>query len=204
MTQGSAPVVLKGFEQHKIFWDPKWGKYSVKVAPGEFYIANADMVITTVLGSCISACIHDPLMKCGGINHFMLPATGSNDDLNRSMRYGLFAMEQLINELMKLGCSRDRLQVKLVGGGDMMGTAFNQIGQQNIDFIRQYVKDEGLNILAEDLGGDQARRVVYFPLEGRMLVNKLDHREDQRLIEEERSFRVDVDQHLDESDVELF
>ncbi|MGH1462014.1 MAG: chemotaxis protein CheD [Neptuniibacter sp.] len=204
LSKGMLPSALRGFEGFKPFWEPRWSKYAVKVAPGEFYVSNSDMVITTVLGSCISVCIHDPVKKLGGLNHFMLPNSGSNDDLSRSMRYGFFAMEQLINELMKYGCRRESLQIKLTGGGEMIRSAINQIGQQNIDFILQYLKDEGLNFIASDLGGNRARKVAYFPLEGRMLVNKLDHREDQRLIEEERTFRVDVDSHLDDTDVELF
>lgn len=202
-TKGSPPKALRGFEGLKPFWEPRWKRYAVKVKPGEFYISGSDMVITTVLGSCISACIYDPNAGFGGINHFMLPAGTHDEDLYRSSRYGLFAMEQLVNELMKLGCQRSSMQVKLTGGGDMMGGMIS-IGQQNIDFILNYISEEGLRLLASDLGGDQARRVAYFPMEGRMLVNKLDHREDQRLIEEERSYRVDVDQHLDDSDVELF
>lgn len=197
------PKALRGFEGMKLFWEPRWERYAVKVKPGEFYVSDSDIVITTVLGSCISACIFDTQTQMGGLNHFMLPEGTQGEDLYRSSRYGLFAMEQLVNELMKHGCQRENMQIKLTGGGDMMG-GMTSIGQQNIDFILQYIKDEGLSVLAKDLGGDQARRVAYFPTEGRMLVNKLDHRDDQRLIEEERSYNVDVDQHLDDSDVELF
>jgi len=197
------PRGLSGFEQFNSFWEPRWELYAVKVKPGEFYIANDDLVITTLLGSCVSACIFDPVTGYGGLNHFMLPTGGPNDDLQRSSRYGLFAMEQLINELMKHGCLRENLQVKLTGGGNMMSGIAN-IGQQNIDFILKYIDDEGLKLIASDLGGDQARRVAFFPTTGRMLVNKLDHRDDQRVIAEERSYQIDVDQHLDDSDVELF
>lgn len=196
------PRQLREFSGFRPFWEPRWGRYAVKVKPGEHYVANDDVVITTVLGSCVSACVYDPEMRMGGLNHFMLPA-GDTQDLSRSSRYGLFAMEQLINDLMKHGSRREALQVKLTGGGNMMG-GLSDIGQQNIDFILKYMKDEGLNLIASDLGGDQARRVAYFPLEGRMLVNKLDHREDRKLIEEERSYRVEVDRNLDDSDVELF
>lgn len=193
--------MVTGFEHFKMFWEPRWERYATKIKPGEFYITNQNMVITTVLGSCISACIHDPVTKFGGMNHFMLPA--ESEDQGRSMRYGLFAMEQLVNELMKRGCDRHRIQVKLTGGGDMMGGLTN-IGQQNIDFIKQYIVDEGLRVLSTDLGGDQARRVAYFPVEGRLLVNKLDHRSDKVVIEEERNFSVDVDHTPDGGDVELF
>lgn len=196
------PQQLSDFSHFGPFWEPRWKRYAVKVKPGEHYVANEDVVITTVLGSCISACIYDPVMRLGGLNHFMLPA-GEADHIGSSSRYGLFAMEQLINDMMKQGCQRQDMQVKLTGGGNMM-VGLSDIGQQNIDFILKYIEDEGLNLIASDLGGDQARRVAYFPLEGRMLVNKLDHREDQRLIEEERSYRVEVDRNLDDSDVELF
>ncbi|WP_286239174.1 chemotaxis protein CheD [Neptuniibacter halophilus] len=197
------PTLLHDFSGAKLFWEPRWKCYAVKVYPGDYFVANTELVITTVLGSCISACIHDPVAGFGGMNHFMLPEGDARDDLCRSSRYGLFAMEQLINELMKHGCSRHNMQVKLTGGGRMIAGMSN-IGQQNIDFILKYIEDESLNLIASDLGGDQARKVAYFPLEGRMLVNKLDHREDQRLIEAERSYQVDVNQHLDDTDVELF
>lgn len=201
-SERKVPKQLAEFINAKLFWEPRWERYAVKVKPGEHYVANTDLVVTTVLGSCISACIHDPVMRYGGLNHFMLPS-GDNSDLTRSMRYGFFAMEELINDMMKHGCRRETMQVKLTGGGNMIG-GLSDIGQQNIDFILQYIKDEGLKLVASDLGGDQARRVAYFPYEGRMLVNKLDHRDDQRLIEEERSYRVEVDRNLDDSDVELF
>jgi len=197
------PKFLSGFENFHAFWEPKWELYSVKVKPGEFYIANDDLVISTLLGSCVSACIYDPVKCCGGLNHFMLPAGEYDQDIQRSARYGLFAMEQLINELMKHGCQRDDLEVKLTGGGHMI-MGLTNIGQQNINFILQYIQDEGLKLTAQDLGGDQARRVAFFPKTGRLLVKKLDHRDDQRLIAQERSYRIDVEQHLDDSDVELF
>ena len=202
-TRPAPPAALPGFEDMRAFWEPKWQCYAIKVQPGAFCISHENIVLTTVLGSCISACIFDPLRNIGGMNHFMLPASIHADDGGRSMRYGLFAMEQLINGLLRLGSRREDLQVKLTGGGDMM-SGVTSIGQQNIEFIEDYVAAEQLQVLAADFGGDQARKVAYFPQEGRMLVSRLDHRDDQRLIEEERSYRQDVDSHLDDSDVELF
>lgn len=202
-TRPAPPRALPGFEHMRSFWEPKWECYATKVQPGEFCISKEKVVLTTVLGSCISACIYDPKLRVGGMNHFMLPAGMHANDGGRSMRYGLFAMEQLINGLLRLGSRRENLQVKLTGGGDMMGGVTN-IGQQNIEFIEDYVAAEQLQVLATDFGGDQARKVAYFPQEGRLLVNRMDHRDDQRLIEEERSYRQDVDSHLDDSDVELF
>lgn len=202
-TKPPAPKPMRGFEHMRAFWEPRWECYAIKVQPGAFCISKEKVVLTTVLGSCISACIYDPELKIGGMNHFMLPTSNMKDDGGRSMRYGLFAMEQLINGLLRLGSRRESLQLKLTGGGDMM-QGITSIGQQNIDFIKDYVAAEQLQVLAADFGGDQARKVAYFPQEGRMLVNRMDHRDDQRLIEEERSYRQDVDCHLDDSDVELF
>jgi len=194
--------VLPGFEYIKSFWSPKWERYSVKVKPGEFYVTREDMVISTVLGSCISVCIFDPQRGFGGMNHFMLPDTHTGEALDRPLRYGFFAMEQLVNELMKHDCRREFMQVKVTGGARMNGNSV--IGSQNIDFINEYVEQEGLNLTAIDVGGDQARQVVFFPSQGRMLVNKLSHREDLHLIDEEKVYRDKVDLSLDDTSVELF
>lgn len=196
------PKIVPGFNSYSLLWSKQWHLYSVKVKPGEFYVANDEVVITTVLGSCISACVFDDEMKLGGLNHFMLPNIPGQTEI-RCLRYGLFAMEQLINEMMKLGCTRQRMQVKVTGGGDMLGGDVN-IGEQNIAFIQQYLLDEKLQLVSQDVGGDRARKVAYFPTTGRMLVNKLSHRDDQQLIKEESSYRVEADHQLDEADVELF
>ncbi|MDF2182579.1 chemotaxis protein CheD [Neptuniibacter sp. CAU 1671] len=197
------PRIVPGFEQFHLFMDPKWGKYAAKIGPGDYYVACDDMIITTVLGSCISACIHDPVMGMGGVNHFMLPPTDANQESSRSLRYGLFAMEQLINGLMRFGCQKSNMQVKISGGGKILA-GMTDIGKQNIDFVMRYINDEGLNLLASDVGGTSARKVVYFPTQGRMLVNKLDHKEDKRLALVERAFRVQVEHDVDDNDVELF
>ena len=137
------------------------------------------------------------------MNHFMLPSNGLKSDQERSLRYGLFAMEQLINELMKQGCDRNQLRIKLTGGGDMV-KGMGSVGQQNINFILNYIRDENLNLVASDLGGNQARRVAFFPSEGRMLVNKLNRNDDQKVIHEEKVYRADIDLQLDDTDIELF
>ncbi|MFW1678017.1 chemotaxis protein CheD [Pontibacter sp. JAM-7] len=198
------PRLVEGFEHFSLYWDPKWGKYSAKIGPGDYYVACDDMVITTVLGSCISACIYDPVIGMGGVNHFMLPPSDTRGESSRSLRYGLFAMEQLINGLMRFGSQRRDMQVKISGGGKILA-GMTDIGRQNIDFVTRYIRDEGLNLLASDVGGTSARRLVYLPLEGRMLVNKLGHQEDKRLALVERAFGVQVEHELDDNnDVELF
>lgn len=185
------------------YWDPKWQRFTIKVSPGDYFVTREDLAITTILGSCISACIRDPETGIGGMNHFMLPDGDDQDDQDRPLRYGMFAMEKLINELMKTGCKRQNLEIKLCGGGDMMGGSTN-IGDQNIDFIMQYLANDGLPLTASDMGGNQARRVAYFPLTGKMLIKKLDPRGNLGLAQQEQRYRVDVDHQLDDTDTLLF
>jgi chemotaxis protein CheD len=199
----SLPKVLPGFENSHCFWEAKWERYTVKVLPGEFYISKEDIVLSTVLGSCISVCIYDPLLDFGGMNHFMLPASSEQDDIERPLRYGLFAMEQLINGMMKNGCTRENMQIKVTGGGALISGLIS-IGTQNINFIKKYIVEENLQLISIDLGGDQARRVAYFPKTGRMLVKKLSHLDDQHLITQESTYRTNVDKSLDDTEIELF
>ncbi|MGB1238546.1 MAG: chemoreceptor glutamine deamidase CheD, partial [Pseudomonadales bacterium] len=197
------PRVLPGFESIQAFWQPKWKRYCVKIKPGEFYVSGESIVITTVLGSCVSACIYDEHCGIGGMNHFMLPQSGQSSNLSRSMRYGLFAMEQLINEIMKHGGKREHMQVKITGGGNMLNS-YGGVGAQNIEFIQNYIKEEQLQLSGCDLGGTSARKIAYFPDEGRMLVNKIGANESLNLVESERSFRERATSSVDDTEVELF
>jgi|UPI0003FF30CE chemotaxis protein CheD len=190
-------------------WDPRWQAYTVKIGPGDYYVAavragERPPLITTVLGSCVSVCICDPKAGLGGMNHFMLPdEQPGNDPLSRSARYGAFAMEQLINELLHFGASRDRLEVKVTGGGDMTGGHW-QIGEQNARFVHRYLLSEGFRVLSEDLGGACSRRVVYDPAVGRMLVKKSEAQWRTELLEQERRYRDTIVSEPDGGDVELF
>jgi len=145
--------------------------WMVKMFPGEFYVTNKpDEMIVTVLGSCVSACIRDPFIGVGGMNHFMLAQHTSGawgSDL-RSARFGNFAMEKLINELLKAGCARERLEVKVFGGGNVTDTS-NAVGTENAEFVLRYLQAEGLRCAAQDLGGEQPRRIHYYPATGRVV-----------------------------------
>jgi len=170
------------------FYDPITASWMIKVLPGKFYITRrADEVIVTVLGSCVSACIRDVQTGIGGMNHFMLAsdAAGHWGGDQRSTRYGNFAMEKLINELIKAGCPRERMEVKVFGGGNVTDTK-NQIGTQNAEFVLRYLEDEGLPCSAHDLGGPYPRRIQYFPSTGRV-VRKLLIGGDRDLIVREES-----------------
>lgn len=199
------PSVLAGFTHFHHWWDNQWGRYTVKIAPGELYVANDDIVLTTVLGSCVSACLYDPIAGVGAMNHFMLPDGGNhNDQVSRLARFGSYAMDQLLNEMLKVGCRKEDIQVKVTGGGNIIGGAAN-IGIKNTQFVIDYLRDDGLNILSADLGGSRARKVVFIPKEGgRLLVRKLDKQENNVLIDEEKRYQDTVEHTLDDSDVELF
>ena len=153
------------------FFDTASAGWMVKVFPGEFYVTSkTDEVLVTVLGSCVAACIRDRRTGVGGMNHFMLPHSHAGKwagDL-QSTRFGNFAMEKLINELMKAGCSRDSLEIKVFGGGNVTDSN-NAIGTENSEFIMRYLEAEGLRCVAQDLGGQLPRRIHYTPATGKVV-----------------------------------
>jgi chemotaxis protein CheD len=170
------------------FYDPVTASWTIKVAMGKFYTTTrADECIVTVLGSCVAACIRDTQTGVGGMNHFMLAsdAAGQWGSDQKSTRYGNFAMEKLINELIKQGCPRERMEIKVFGGGNVTDTK-NQIGTQNAEFVLRYLQDEGFSCSARDLGGPYPRRIQYFPATGRV-VRKLLTGGDRELIVREES-----------------
>ena len=172
LTQAPA---LAGFEHISRYWDSQNNVYAARIKPGEFYVTAADEMITTVLGSCVSACIRDTQKDIGGMNHFMLPygtGIGIEDSISAANRYGSFAMEHLINAILSHGGNRRNLEIKLVGGGRILDT-LTDIGNSNIKFVKNYLRTETLPFAAEDLGGIYPRKVNYFPSSGRVLVKKL-------------------------------
>jgi chemotaxis protein CheD len=142
-------------------WEPEPRK--VHVIQGEFHVSSGDDVImTTILGSCVAACMRDAKAGVGGMNHFLLPgATG-----DEGLRYGVQSMELLVNALLRLGARRERLQVKLFGGAHLFD-GLSDVGAQNAAFAERFLKDEGLTHVGGSMGGDRARRIQYWPLSGR-------------------------------------
>jgi len=211
----SAPVppipMLPAFAHMQRNWDPADQRWSVKILPGEYYVTKGDETVTTVLGSCISACIRDPKLNVGGMNHFMLPedkSVGPNNWLDPTVglatRYGSYAMENLINDLLKLGATRERLEIKLFGGGRIL-QGMTDVGERNIEFIKSYMELEGLRIAAEDLGGTQPRKVVYFPASGRCKLRKLPPVENRIISHHEQLYRDSLKNKVaDGGDVDLF
>ncbi len=204
------PPALRGFEHLQRFWEPDTERWTTKLLPGEYYVTCHDEAITTVLGSCISACVRDPKRGVGGMNHFMLPedsASGRNSWLDPAVRlatrYGSYAMESLINDLLKVGADRKRLEIKLFGGGRIL-SSMTDVGARNIDFIRNFVRIEGYRIAAEDVGGLQPRKIVYFPAQGRVKVRKLRAIENRSIADREQIYLASLGKQQDGGEVELF
>jgi len=170
------------------YFDREFGVEAVKLLPGEYYVTSRDMVLTTVLGSCVSACVRDTTAGIGGMNHFMLPndADPVTRDSAAAMRYGAYAMEVLLNELIKAGARRERLEAKVFGGGAVLAnmTMLN-IGERNADFVLRYLQLEQVRIAAQDLRGDLPRRINYFPGSGRVTVRKLVKQNDVLLVQKD-------------------
>ena len=184
---------LPGFEHVRRFFDPNQNCTVVKVLPGEIYVSTQEEQLVTVLGSCVSACIHDPVLGVGGMNHFMLPApvdSGSDTwaaDSGRIARYGSDAMDQLIDAVLKAGGRRPDLRVKVFGGGRVL-PQMSDVGQRNIEFVRRYIAQAGLPLLAEDLGDVFPRQVQFHPRSGLVRVRKLRRRDDVALVAAEYDY----------------
>lgn len=168
------------------YFDRELGISAVKLLPGEYYVTSKNMVLTTVLGSCVSACVRDSAAGIGGMNHFMLPedADPTSRDTAAAMRYGAYAMEILLNELFKAGARRERLEAKVFGGGAVLAnmTMLN-IGERNAAFVLRYLQMEQVRIVAQDLRGSLPRRINYFPETGKVTVRKLRQPDDVVLVQ---------------------
>jgi len=157
---------------------------AVKVLPGEYFVSSDDLVIMTVLGSCIAACIWDNKARTGGMNHFMLPDGDSADGFGR---YGSYAMELLINEMIKVGARRETMQAKIFGGAAVMaGFTTMNVGERNTKFVLDYLATERIPVVSQDVLDIHPRKVCYFPVTGKVLVKRLAHSHPESLAVEER------------------
>jgi chemotaxis protein CheD len=157
---------------------------AVKVLPGEYFVTNEDIMIMTVLGSCISACIWDGRVRAGGMNHFMLPDGDSADGFGR---YGSYAMELLINHMLKMGARRETMQAKVFGGAQVMaGFTSMNVGERNTKFVLDYLATERIPVVSQDVLDIHPRKVCFFPVTGKALVKRLAHSHPETLVVEER------------------
>lgn len=187
--------------------DPAEGIATVKILPGEFYVTQQQERIETVLGSCIAACVHDPVARIGGMNHFMLPmdksSSNRNLELSDANRYGNYAMENMVNSLLRHGAKRERLEFKVFGGGRIMSSMTN-IGWYNIGFVFDYIYTEGFKVISQDIGDVFPRKVIFYPTDGRARVRRLNSMHNESLFEQESQYVKTIDRKPVEGDVELF
>ncbi|WP_211232077.1 chemoreceptor glutamine deamidase CheD [Pseudoduganella violaceinigra] len=190
-----------------VYYDRTFDCDAAKILPGEYYYTQKDMLIVTVLGSCVSACIRDRNSGLGGMNHFMLPDGGSDagSPVSASARYGTYAMEVLINDLLKAGARRDNLEAKVFGGGAVLKgfTAIN-VGERNAAFVQSFLKNEKIRVVAEDLCDIYPRKVYFFPKTGKVLVKKLMQTHNDTLAQRENDYANRLKAKPVAGEVELF
>ncbi|MCF8473858.1 MAG: hypothetical protein K9G26_04100 [Emcibacter sp.] len=187
------------------YYDAKFGTMVHKINEGGFCVlSQSDHLIMTTLGSCISVCIFDPIIKVGGMNHFLLPESSLEEGKNNfSLRYGNNAMETLVNEILKRGGKKERLVLKAFGAGNVINMKAD-IGGKNHIFLKQYIKDEDLKLETCDLGGDFPRWVIFYPSTGKAFVRLLQRTQDRKIINQEEVLRKKIEKQHNAVDIELF
>lgn len=179
------------------------GGLVTNIRSGEYHVTEGGReMMVTVLGSCVAVCVHDPLTKISGMNHFLLPG-----DLfaQASPKYGIFAMEYMINEILKRGALKTRLQVKVFGGAKVLPNSSIDVGEKNVKFIKEYLQNEGLQLVSSDLGGDYARRIHFCGDTGKVMMRRVESvKEIDKVIVEEKQFSKDIDQTKPDDFVEFF
>ena len=194
ITGSPLPEVLPGFDHVSREWSQACGTYLVKILPGEYYVTRTDELITTVLGSCVAACVRDPETGIGGMNHFLLPTEPAqtvkqSDDFDgANTRYGRVAMKRLIDDVLRWSSKNARLEFKLFGGSTVLNMPQCDVGNQNILFVREYLADHGHQLIAKDLGGNSARKLNYQPRTGRAMVRKIQALPSNSAVDQEREY----------------
>ncbi len=204
------PKALPGFEQINRFWDFKNQMFSAKILPGEYYVSKNSEIIATVLGSCVSACVRDVRHGIGAMNHFLLPLHEGESWSEKlqadslATRYGNFAMEHMINDVLKYGGQKKNLEFKVFGGSKVISN-LGDIGDSNIEFVLNYLKTEGFRIAASDVGGINPRKVMFFPLTGKVRVKKIKDLHNDTIIKRETEYmrHIDKPESVD-GEIEMF
>jgi chemotaxis protein CheD len=189
-----------------LHFDPIFKMDAVKILPGGYHVTDRDIVIVTILGSCVAACIRDRGNGIGGMNHFMLPDVGSAlDPTSVPARYGTFAMEVLVNQLLKLGARRDQLEAKVFGGANVIpGIRQANVGRRNADFVMAFLKTENIRIVARDLEGICPRKVAYFPRTGIARIKRMTDQPLAAATRQEQAYKSQVSAAKVSGGVELF
>ena len=188
------------------YYDHRFDRDTVKISPGEYYVTNQNILLVTVLGSCVAACIRDKKTGISGINHFMLPGAPSTKNLNdSSARYGSYAMELLIGELIKIGAMRNNLEAKIFGGGNVLSKLKgSDVGKRNVLFVKEYLLKASIPIIAEDVLGIYPRKVYFFADTNKVLIRKLKKAHNTTIIDREKEYESRLNSATTSSDIEPF
>jgi len=189
------------------YYDRYFSLDAVKILPGEYYVTRQQRLLVTVLGSCVAACLRDPVAGIIGMNHFMLPEADAHRDtpISARARYGAFAMEMLINDMIKAGAHRERLQAKVFGGGAVLGDyRVLNVGERNARFVLDYLRYEGIVLLSHDLLGDYPRKVYFFPQDGRVKVKLIKRLNNNTILDRETRYAGELQRSGVGGETELF
>ena len=175
------------------FYSHNLEKTAIMLMAGDYFATQNGEVLYSVVGSCIATCIYDIKREVAGMNHFLLPGMVHPDEMLSSElgRYGMFAMELLIGELIKLGARREGLRAKLFGGGNVLEFRNNEgnVTRSNIRFAKKYLQLEGILTVKEDLGGNSGRKILFFTDSGRVLLKRFDIRKDRQFLQNEEAYK---------------
>ncbi len=203
------PETLPGFENINRYWDFRAQAITAKILPGEYFITRRKEVITTVLGSCVSACIRDARQGIGGMNHFLLPlhegeswSTESNID-SLATRYGNYAMEHMITDILKHGGRKKHLEVKIFGGSRIISN-MTDVGKSNIEFVKNFLELESLDITAIDVGCINPREVMYYPDTGKVKVKRLKDLHNDTILKRETEYMSSMEDETMIGDIDIF
>ncbi len=199
-------VTFEHFGHIRRMRDERFPHEIAVIMPGEYFVSRDQIIIYTVLGSCISVCIRDPILNIGGMNHFMLPApngNGKDDSWGKSARYGSYAMELLINDIMKMGGHRNRFEVKVFGGAKIYKGA-NDVGANNTSWVMDYLGMEGLMPDKVDVGDIYPRKIYYFTESGKVLLKRIEKIKNRTIFEREKQYQKVLQTQKAEGEVTLF
>jgi chemotaxis protein CheD len=190
------------------YFDREFQVDAVKILPGQYHASSGPGTITTVLGSCVSTCLWDPIARIGGMNHFMLPGDGAapNASWTASARFGVYAMEVLINEMAHLGADRRRLVAKVFGGARVLaGFDKLDVGAKNAEFVLEFLKVEGIPVAAQDLLDVHPRKVHFFPATGKVQLKRLHVTPNDTVLQKrERDYLSELSGKSGGGDIEIF
>lgn len=183
---------------------------TIRVNPGDYYVSSQEETIFTLLGSCVSVCIRDKYLGIGGMNHFLLPNNPDEQSdawagtpVSDQTRYGNVAMERLINTILRLGGSRNNLEVKLFGGARVLDINID-IGRKNLQFVRRYLMSESLSIVSEDVGGYRPRKILYYPKTGRVMLKRIYNENIDGIVGREERYLSQINHTKPSGEIDLF